>query len=114
MGDLSPHFDRTEFQCPHCGAGGPTPQLVTILENLRAICGGRPLHVVSGFRCVPHNAAVGGAGESRHTHSDAADLPSGYATVAQAERAGAVGIGNKDQWALHVDWRPGGPARWSY
>jgi uncharacterized protein YcbK (DUF882 family) len=72
------------------------------------------MYIVSGFRCVPHNAAVGGAQDSRHVHGDAADLNTGYATVAQAARAGAVGVGNADEWAVHVDWRPGGAARWHY
>jgi len=114
MGDLSQHFSRAEFVCPHCGAGAPSPQLVSILENLRRIVGGKPLRIVSGFRCFPHNVAVGGAKDSRHPHGDAADIPAGYATVAQAAAAGAVGIGNKGTSAIHVDWRPGGPARWTY
>ena len=114
MGDLSVHFSRSEFVCPHCGAGGPTPQLIGILENLRTQAGNRPMKIMSGFRCVPHNNAVGGANDSRHTHADAADLELGYATVNMAAAAGAVGIGNKDGWAVHVDWRPGGPARWTY
>lgn len=114
MGDLSAHFSRSEFDCPHCGAGAPSPQLVAILENLRASVG-KPLRIVSGFRCVPYNKSLPNAAPaSRHVHGDAADIPSGYATVAQAARAGAVGIGNAGQWAIHVDWRPGGPARWSY
>ena len=114
MGDLSAHFSRSEFDCPHCGAGAPSPQLVAILERLRAIKGGKPLTIVSGFRCVPHNAAVGGAADSRHVHADAADIPKGYASIADAAAAGAVGIGSQDGWAVHVDWRPGGPARWTY
>jgi uncharacterized protein YcbK (DUF882 family) len=114
VGDLSQHFSRSEFDCPHCGAGCPSPQLVAILERLRGIVGGKPLSIVSGFRCVPHNAAVGGAQHSRHPNGDAADIPSGYATTSQAAQAGAVGIGSKGQWALHVDWRPGGAARWTY
>jgi uncharacterized protein YcbK (DUF882 family) len=113
VGDLSAHFSRAEFDCPHCGAGGPTPQLVTILERLRSTIGA-PLRIVSGCRCVVHNRAVGGARESRHVDGDAADIPAGYATVAQAAGAGAIGIGNLGKWAVHLDWRPGGPARWSY
>jgi len=113
VGDLSAHFSRSEFACPHCGAGTASPQLVAILESLRAIVG-RPCRIVSGFRCVPHNRDVGGAADSRHIHGDAADLVPGYATVDQAARAGAVGIGNSGASAIHVDWRPGGAARWHY
>lgn len=116
MGDLSAHFNRSEFVCKHCGCGGPTPQLITILENLRKIRGGAPLRIVSGFRCQPYNdsAAVGGAHDSRHKHADAADIPAGYATLDQARAAGAVGVGVSGQWAVHVDWRPGPFTTWRY
>lgn len=114
MGDLSAHFSRSEFRCPHCGAGGPTPQLLDVLERIRALRGGRPLRIVSGFRCVPHNAAVGGANSSRHFHADAADIEPGYVTPAEAHRCGAVGVGRAGKWAVHVDWRPGGPVDWVY
>lgn len=113
MGDLSANFNRAEFACKHCGSGGPTPQLIAIVQKLRNRVG-RPLRIVSGCRCVPYNKTVGGALESRHVDGDAADIPEGYATVADAAACGAVGIGNKGPWAIHVDWRPGGPARWSY
>jgi hypothetical protein len=45
---------------------------------------------------------------------DAADIPEGYATVDQAVHAGFTGIGSKGRWAIHVDTRPGGAARWTY
>ncbi len=113
MGDLSPHFSRSEFVCSHCGAGAPSPQLVAILERLRAGIG-RPLIIRSGFRCVPHNVAVGGATHSRHVAGDAADIPSGYATPRQAHDAGAIGVGHLGAWAVHVDWRPGSQTDWAY
>lgn len=113
MGDLTAHFSRSEFKCHHCVATSASPQLLQIVENLRAIVR-RPLKVVSGFRCVPHNGSVGGASLSRHLFGDAADLEVGYATVTQAEAAGAVGIGTKGRWVTHVDWRPGPRVRWVY
>lgn len=114
MTRLSAHFDSHEFGCHHCGkVVGPAPELVQVLEKIRAITG-QPLKVVSGTRCAVHNRAVGGAKASRHLHGDAADIPPGRATVAQAAAAGAVGIGRKGKWAVHVDTRPGGPRRWVY
>lgn len=114
MGDLSAHFSRSEFRCHHCGRlVGPTSQLLAVLERLRARVG-RPLRIVSGYRCPAHNAAVGGARGSRHKAGDAADIPSGYASARLAAECGAVGIGTKGSWAVHVDTRPGGPARWRY
>lgn len=116
MGDLSPHFSSSEF-ASRDGAPHPAPlvrqRLVSHLEVLRCICGNRPLRIVSGHRSPAHNASVGGATRSRHIEGDAADIPTGYATVAQAERAGFTGIGRRGKWAVHVDLRPT-PARWDY
>lgn len=114
MGDLSPHFSRSEFKCRHCGrVVGPHPRLVQVLEAIRALSG-RPLVVVSGYRCRVHNNAVGGAATSQHVVGTAADIPRGRATVLQARAAGATGIGHKDGWATHVDVRAGGPSSWEY
>jgi uncharacterized protein YcbK (DUF882 family) len=111
---LSAHFRLAEFRDKRTGCNPlPPPALVAVLENIRAITG-EPLVVVSGHRCPSTNEAVGGASQSRHLYGDAADIPSGRATVDQAADAGAVGIGESGGWAIHVDVRPGGPARWSY
>lgn len=109
---LSPHFDSDEFACRHCGRSEVTDELVMRLERLRAIVG-RPLVVVSGFRCPQHNRAVGGAKRSRHLSGEAADLEVGYARVSEAAHAGFLGIGAKRGWATHVDVRKE-PARWQY
>jgi len=113
-GDLSAHFSRAEFRCKHCGhLHGPAAALVEVLERIRAITG-TPLAVVSGYRCSVHNRNVGGAARSRHLVGDAADIPRGRATLAQARAAGAVGVGTLGEWATHVDVRPGLPAHWRY
>lgn len=114
MGDLTQHFSRAEFDSHDGKRAAPTARLLAMLERLRLIAGDRPLTIVSGYRSPEHNKRVGGAPDSRHMHNDAADIPKGYARVADAERAGAVGIGDKDGWAVHVDVRPGPPARWHY
>lgn len=119
MGDLSAHFSRAEFACHGIGKPGH-PQhgphvagdLVVKLERLRAIVG-RPLKIVSGYRCPWWNARVGGKRRSQHLLGNAADLPLGYATAAQAEAAGFKGIGTKGRWAVHVDVRAR-RARWVY
>lgn len=113
MGDLSPHFSRHEFACRHCGAVKVTQDLVAHLELLRAFVGGRPLRIISGYRCTLHNRAVGGATASQHLAGTAVDIPARYATAAQAERCGFTGIGTKGPWAVHLDRRPR-PARWVY
>jgi uncharacterized protein YcbK (DUF882 family) len=114
MGDLSPHFSRSEFRCKHCGhLVGPDMQLVDVLERIRGITG-RPLIVVSGVRCVVHNANVGGVRGSQHVLGTAADIASGRATLRQAQAAGAKGIGTRGRWAVHVDVRSGARAHWTY
>lgn len=114
MGDLSQHFSRSEFRDHHTGhLVDPPAELLQVLEKIRAMRPG-PLAIVSGHRCCTTNESVGGAPRSRHVAGDAADIPSGRATTAEAASAGAVGIGSKSGWAIHVDVRPGGPARWTY
>ena len=114
MGDLSEHFSRHEFACRDgCGLSSVSERLVDVLERIRAI-NGLPLIIVSGCRCENRNKAVGGARASRHLRCDAADIPPGRATIEQAAARGAVGIGSAGEWAIHVDVRPGGPARWRY
>jgi uncharacterized protein YcbK (DUF882 family) len=109
MGDLSAHFSKNEFR--EHGSGlliGPAPQLVQVLEWIRASTGGAPLRIISGYRSAAYNARVGGARNSQHIYGRAADIPSGRCTVAQALAAGAVGVGyDRDGWVVHVDVRPG-------
>lgn len=111
---LTPHFDDREFIDLRAYAKQDPPvMLLGVLEYLRGMKR-RPLRIVSGYRTRATNEAVGGAENSRHIYGDAVDIPSGYCTVAEAEEAGAVGIGSKDGWAIHIDVRPGRPARWTY
>jgi uncharacterized protein YcbK (DUF882 family) len=99
--------------CPHCGAAVVRPRLVTLLERIRGSVG-RPLPVVSGYRCPIHNLTAGGAANSQHMYGAAADIPAGFITPAQAHTLGAIGVGSRGRWAVHVDVRDGGPADWSY
>ena len=110
---LSRHFTSEEFRCRHCGAVEVDAELVRRLELLRALVG-RPLRIVSGFRCPTHNAAVGGARRSSHLAGEAADIEPGYATPAQARSVGFRGIGSRGAWAVHVDVRSGAVAAWTY
>ncbi len=115
MGDISPHFSLHEFTDRRTGTlEASVVHLVEHLELLRSICGDRPLEILSGWRSAATNSAVGGTTASQHLYGRAADIPAGYATVAQAHEAGFIGIGEWSGWALHVDVRPGAAARWSY
>ncbi len=108
MGDLSPHFDTSEFRDHLDGSlGSIDPALVRALEVLRSFTG--PLRIVSGWRSAATNAAVHGAPNSQHLVGRAADIPSGLVRLDRAQRAGFTGIGIRDGWVVHVDTRPGPP-----
>jgi zinc D-Ala-D-Ala carboxypeptidase len=114
VGDLSPHFSASEFRCK-CGRKhrlhqAPVAELVQVLERIRARTG-RPLRIVSGYRCPAHNRAVGGAPLSEHLRRRAADIPAGVCTVEEALEAGARGVGHCNGWAVHVDVRPSAVVR---
>ena len=44
------------------------------LERVRAVLGGKPIHVNSGYRCAALNTALNGAPDSRHMQGLAADI----------------------------------------
>ena len=113
------YFGRHEFACK-CGkyCDGypvePSETLVCFLDEFRAAVG-LPVYVNSGVRCAAHNAAVGGASQSRHLDGDAADIRCVGKTPEQLyELADAMlphgGVGLYD-WGIHVDTR-GHRARW--
>ena len=110
---LSPHFSSDELRCKHCGVCEVTDELVGHLELLRAIIG-RPLPIVSGYRCPVHNRRVGGGRRSQHLLGKAADIPRGLVNVTQARRAGFVGLGVSGVSVVHVDRRSGPDALWRY
>lgn len=70
---VSPHFKLREFQCRCCGAVKLSPELLAMLELVRAAWGG-PLVITSGYRCPSHNKAIGGAARSLHMSGVAADI----------------------------------------
>jgi len=111
MGDLSAHFDRSEFldHRTHAMPYDPDPKLIQALERLRSI-DGKPLRIVSGYRSPETNRSVGGAPQSQHLYNRAADLVPGRFTVAQALHCGAVGVGYSSAgWVVHIDTRPAAP-----
>lgn len=128
MGDLSEHFDSSEFAC-QCGCGfGTNPgdvseSLIDLLEDMREIlC--RPIMIRSGCRCVYHNRVVGGVTHSRHTTGEAADIGviggmeryDFLHAALETDQAWGVGLAKT---FIHVDVHTGSPncprpAAWSY
>ncbi len=69
------NFKPEEFRCNHCGRGADIvkPELLAALQRLRDLYG-KPMAVVSGYRCPEHNRAIGGAVRSAHLVGEAADI----------------------------------------
>lgn len=71
-------FHISEFGC-HSGTPYPSAWLdrltllCSVLDVIRADWGG-PIRVVSGYRTLAHNTAVGGARASQHMEGRAADI----------------------------------------
>lgn len=124
MGDLSEHFDSSEFLCHHCGElpkGGISLKLVQRLEALREALGGRPVVIASGYRCPEYNAqlraqGVAAARRSQHLYGRAADIrvpgvsPAAVADAAERGFGFVSGIGRYGSFT-HVDVRSW-HARW--
>ena len=113
---LSEHFSSNEFACRcGCGACEVSPELVTVLEDARAHFNA-PLTIVSGRRCIAHNAKVGGAKSSQHLLGTAADIqvkgvqPAVVAGYLEGKDPGRYGVGRYTTFT-HIDVRPG-PSRW--
>lgn len=120
---LSPHFKRSEFHCPcGCGFDEVDPELIEKLERFREAMGGHRIMILSGCRCVRHNAVVGGSVRSQHLKGRAADLfpiddgldLQSPESIRAAIASGFTGIG-QGCGKFHVDVRPGSkPVRWRY
>lgn len=117
---LSKNFTRKDFKCP-CGC---TRQMVDseLVEKLQAIRDklGKAIKVTSGYRCLSHNAAVGGSSGSKHRYGMAADWrlvdrsinPVALGILAQAVGFGGIGIYWHSRGAfVHADTR-GTKATW--
>lgn len=86
MTQLTPHFTLEEMlhsdtanaqginNTPDFEVVARLTQLVLCLERVRALCGGLPVYISSGYRCPPLNTAVGGASDSAHLYGCAADF----------------------------------------
>jgi len=126
MGDISTHFSRREFACKgtDCDCRGTfdtvDATLLRFLEDIRRHFD-RRVTVLSGCRCLGHNATVGGAmpddrgsGGSQHLYGRAADIvvdgidPALVYELAQQMEVG--GLGAYSGWT-HIDSRAGF-ARW--
>lgn len=123
---LAAAFRVREFSCPGADEVLVDTELVVVLQCVREHFG-QPVHITSGYRTAAHNAACGGATDSQHLLSKAADFWVEGVTVAavadylETLLPGRGGIGRypkdaahpgrKTGW-VHVDTR-GPKARWT-
>lgn len=114
MGNLSKHFDSSEFRCKcGCGKGAPSNLLISRLEKLHTLLGAKAIIINSGYRCSEYSVRVGGSATDAHTRNIAADIvvkkQDGTIYKAEeiaeaAERIGFGGIGLMNN-ACHLDTR---------
>ena len=113
--------------CPQTGAGTLSVALLIVLEHIKEKCGGAPVTISSGARCVEYNRLIGGGKRSHHIingatgdfESDAADITVKGFTAKQLQLivkelpyANLLGIGYyPKEGHVHVDVR-GFAARW--
>lgn len=125
----SEFFSYGEFACQCRGKYTDCRRIRVHRELLLGLNGYRraagPTEIVSGYRCVRHNAAVGGASSSQHVYGAAADLAYKLRVKAVARLRRFAGIGHKGDLVRHVDVRhvsgnnttggtPDRPTLWRY
>ncbi len=72
---IAAHFKIGEFACPKTTDDILlSSDLVKVLEDIRALCGDKPMNINSGYRDLRHNTNVGGSPTSRHMKGKAADI----------------------------------------
>ena len=136
MGDITPHFSRSEFALTEAKArrygfsAAEYPQewvetrlrpLCRALEVLRERLGGPKIVVISGYRTPAYNTAINGAQDSQHMAGRAADIkvqgvhPDRVADmIEELYHIGAIeigGVGRYDTFT-HIDVRGGALHRW--
>jgi hypothetical protein len=93
-------------------------KLSKYMDEVRTFFGNRPIRITSGYRDPGSNRAVGGARDSRHMYGDAVDfwiedidVVDIFYRLKSYHNKGGLAVGNG---FVHVDLRPGAPARWAY
>ena len=105
------HFTVKEIACK-CGCGESIikQEMLDKIEELRILIK-HPIIVISGYRCVKHNEAVGGANKSAHLTGEAVDFYSPKLSLSQLWlfvhklKEGFNGVGTYPEYPpfLHCD-----------
>ena len=117
-------FSMNEFEC-HCGCRMPDSAKANIVALVEQVLDpareryGKPVCVNSGYRCVRHNAVVGGVANSQHTRGEAVDIYCGgnerLAKIIEEngrydQLIRYMGPGGKIRF-IHVSWKRNGVNR---
>lgn len=112
MGNLSAHFDSSEFACSCCGKQVTMSKLlIERLEKMHSLMDAKAIYINSGYRC---NKNKWGSPTDAHRKGMAADIRvqkkngsyySGADIAEAAERIGFGGIGIMEPDSCHVDTR---------
>jgi len=136
MGDISPNFSRHEFdlhegkaarhgceaaEYPEAWIEGRLKPLARALEIIRKEFEDKPVRIISAYRPLPYNRALGSEDSSQHVQGRAADFQIGgvdpgaiFRRVIELHRLGRIeigGIGVYDSFN-HVDVRGGSLHTW--
>ena len=110
MGDISLHFNRSEFSCKcGCGFNVVDVELIKLLELVRNRWG-VAVTINSAARCYTHNNNVGGSKFSQHLLGKAADIkvrgvaPVNVYNFLNVFFRDQYGLGNYDTFT-HIDVR---------
>lgn len=110
---MSNNFRLSEFKCKCKNSSCTTTlvdnELIKILQKIRNHFG-VSININSGYRCLKHNSAVGGASGSHHTKGMAADIVvKGVAPKEVAKYAESIGVKriglyetDKDGYFVHI------------
>ena len=122
---ITEHFTTDEMKCKHCGECHMDMDFMEVLEDIREAYG-KPMYVVSGYRCPVHNMNVSNTGRTGpHTTGKAVDIAvagvNAYTLLAAALYHGMTGIGVSQKGPvstrfLHLDMIHSNlrPRIWSY
>lgn len=109
---MSWNFSFTEFRCKcggryrNCKRNWTSRKHVLRMETYRKKVG-RPVRIISGYRCPGHNAAVGGASKSQHMYGYSCDFAGlvKASTLVNWNIFAGVGRGQRNGMAVHGDSR---------
>ena len=112
MGNLSAHFDSSEFACSCCGKSITMSQLlIERLEKLHSLMDAKAVYINSGYRCnnnpwgSPTDAHRKGLAADIHVQRKDGTYYTGADIAEAAERIGFGGIGIMEPNSCHVDTR---------